>query len=612
MNRFPLWKNLMIGLVLVVGLLYSLPNLFGEAPAVQVSPLKATATVDAAMMAKVEQTLKAAHLPYDAVELETNGAKVRFADTETQLKAKDALQAAFGESYVAALNLVPNTPNFLRSIGAHPMFLGLDLRGGVHFMLELDMQAAIEKTMEGHARDMRMTLKDRKIRYVRIIKDADTATVSFRDADAVEAAFPILKSKMTGIGLTKVNDGSDFKIVAKLSNEELTAVRKAAVDQNIATLRNRVNELGVSEPIIQQQGADRIVVQLPGVQDTAKAKDLIGRTAALELRMVVADWRSPDVMEAALKGDLPPNTVLVDDNEAYNPFKKLLLKGDVELTGNNIEKADPSFDQRSNQPAVSIKLDSVGADIFKQLTRENVGKKMAMVLIDRGRAEVITAPNINEEIGGGQVQISGAMSSKEASDVALLLRSGSLAAPMHIVEERTIGPSLGKENIARGFHSTWVGFALVALLMLFYYRVFGVISVVSLAVNVLLLVAVLSMLQATLTLPGIAAMALALGMAIDSNVLINERIREEIKAGNSPQVAISEGYKHAWATIIDSNVTTLIVGLMLMIFGTGPVRGFAVVHCLGILTSMFSAVLVSRGLVNLVYGGRKKLKTLSI
>ncbi|WP_018152321.1 protein translocase subunit SecD [Leeia oryzae] len=612
MNRFPLWKNLMIGLFLLAGLLYTLPNLFGEAPAVQVSPLKATAKVDEAMLAKVEQTLTAAHVAYNGLELETNGAKVRFADTETQLKAKDILQNAFGDSYVAALNLVPNTPNWLRSMGGHPMFLGLDLRGGVHFMLELDMKAAIDKTMEGHARDIRMTLKDRKIRYVNVVRDTDTTTVKFRDSDALEAAFPVLKAKLTGIGLSKSTDGGEFRIIAKLSPEELTAVRKAAVEQNIATLRSRVNELGVSEPIIQQQGADRIVVQLPGVQDTAKAKDLIGRTAALEVRMVVADWRSPDVMEAALKGDLPPNTVLVDDNEPYNPFKKLLLKGDVELTGDNIEKADPSFDSRSGQPAVSIKLDSVGADIFKQLTRENVGKTMAMVLIDRGRAEVITAPRINEEIGGGQVQISGAMSPQEAGDVALLLRSGSLAAPMHIVEERTIGPSLGKENISRGFHSTWVGFALVTLLMVVYYRVFGVISVASLAVNVLLLVALLSLLQATLTLPGIAAIALALGMAIDSNVLINERIREELRAGNAPQIAISEGYKHAWATIIDSNVTTLIVGLMLMIFGTGPVRGFAVVHCLGILTSMFSAVLVSRGLVNLIYGGRKKLKTLSI
>ena len=610
MNRFPLWKYALIALAVLTSLIYTMPNLFGDAPAVQVSPVKATITVSPQMLDVATQALKQANLNPDGMELAADGLKVRLADSESQLKAKDALQKAFGDDYIAALALVPNTPAWLRAINAHPMALGLDLRGGVHFLLEVDMQAAIDKSMDTYARDIRMALKDKKIRYARIERVGQTVSVRFHDQATADEAYPALIARLTGIGLSKVE--GEPRIVAQLAPQELQQVRKNAVEQNIATLRNRVNELGVSEPIVQQQGADRIVVQLPGIQDTAKAKDIIGRTAALEVRMVVADqFHDPQVIEQAIAGNLPANTELMDERQKNGQATKILVKKDVELTGKNINKADPGFDQ-NGQAAVHLTLDSQGAEIFKQLTRENVGKRMAMILIERGKGEVITAPNINEEIGGGRVQISGSMTTREANDTALLLRAGSLAAPMQFIEERTIGPSLGKENIERGFHSTWVGFALVSLLMIGYYRVFGVISIVSLAINVLLLVGMLSLLPTTLTLPGIAAIALALGMAIDANVLINERIREELRAGHAPQIAIDAGYKHAWATIIDSNVTTLIVGIILFAFGTGPVRGFAVVHCLGILSSMFSAVLVSRGLVNLVYGGRKKLKSLSI
>jgi preprotein translocase subunit SecD len=366
-------------------------------------------------------------------------------------------------------------------------------------------------------------------------------------------------------------------------------------------LHNRVNELGVAEPIIQQEGANRIMVELPGLQDTARAKDILGRTATLEVRMVNDDQSD---RSAAIAGNVPSNQVLLDDIGPNGTITKILVKKDVELTGDNITDAQPGFDENGS-PSVNIRLDGNGSSIFKQVTGENIGKRMAMILVDNGKSEVVTAPVIRTEIGGGQVQISGAMTTEQANDTALLLRSGSLAAPMNIVEERTVGPSLGRENIAKGFHSVMWGFVAIALFTIIYYQVFGVISVISLAVNLLLLISALSMLQATLTLPGIAAIALALGMAIDSNVLINERIREELRHGRKPHIAIESGYEHAWATIIDSNVTTLIAGLALLAFGSGPIKGFAVVHCLGILTSMFSAVLVSRGIVALLYANRR-------
>lgn len=610
MNRFPLWKKLLTAFVLLAGVLYALPNLFGEAPAVQIAPNKATITVTPQLLDQAQAAVRKAGLTVTASELDPNGVKLRFADTETQLRAKDILQKALGDDYLVALNLVPNTPNWLRDLGANPMVLGLDLRGGVHFMLELDMRAAEDKAMEGFARDARNVLREKKVRAT-VTRRADRLTLKFRDEASLDASLPGLKARLVSVSLQKQVADGEFRVEGSLAPNALTEIRKSAVEQNIATLRKRVNAMGVAEPVVQQQGADRIVVQLPGVQDTTKVKDIIGRTATLEVRRVVED---PQALSSALSGAVPAGTVLMQER-FKGETRPILLRTEVELTGENITNAQTSND-RDGRPAVSINLDGEGADIFKNLTRELAlkapGSRIAMVLVENGKSEVVTAPSVHEEIGGGNVIITGSFTTPETVKTALLLRSGSLAAPMKVVEERTVGPSAGKENIERGFHSTWVGFALVAVLMLVYYRVFGVISIVSLAVNVFLLVSLLSLIHATLTLPGIAAIALALGMAIDSNVLINERIREELRAGMSPQMAISEGYKHAWATIIDSNVTTLIVGLMLMIFGSGPVRGFAVVHCLGILTSMFSAVLVSRGLVNLVYGGRKKLKTLSI
>ena len=601
MNRYPLWKYLLIAFTLILGLLYTIPNFFGEIPAVQISTNRQAISIDENTDNTVKQALAAAHIQDQGMFINDGSLKVRFADTDTQLKARDAIASQFGEGYIVALNLLANTPQWMAQINARPMFLGLDLRGGVHFTMQVDMAAAIQKTLDSYASDVRRQLRQMQIRSGDMVRNGQTVVVPFQAADDVQKALPKLQQSLPQATLT--TDGN--RLVISLTDQAMAKIREDAVKQNINTLHNRVNELGVAEPIIQQAGADRIVVQLPGVQDTAKAKDIIGRTATLQVRMVSDD---PALLQQAAQGTIPAGYELLPSAGNGPPT---LVNKQVELTGDNISNAQPDFNQ-NGQPGVSVTFDGSGASIFADLTRNNVGKRMAMVLIDQGKAEVVTAPVINEPIPNGRTIISGSMSSAEANDTALLLRAGSLAAPMKIIEERTIGPSLGKENISKGFHSTLWGFVVVALFMMLYYRMFGVFSVLALSCNLLFLIAILSALQATLTLPGIAAIALTLGMAIDSNVLINERIREELRHGNSPQMAINAGYEHAWHTIVDSNITSLIAGIALLIFGSGPVRGFAVVHCLGILTSMFSSVVVSRAFVNLWYGRRRKLKTLSI
>jgi preprotein translocase subunit SecD len=612
-NRYPTWGYALIALTIVAAFLYTLPNFFGESPAVQISSGRSTVKLDAAVMAKAEEILKKENIPYTGAVLDATSMRVRFADTDTQLKARDVLDRALNTdpknpSYIVALNLLPASPNWLTAIRALPMYLGLDLRGGVHFLLQVDMQAALVKRLESLAADARSQLRDRGIRHGGITREGQTLRVRFRDAETRDKARALLLDAFPDFVITERDDGQDRLLVASLKPEAVRRTQDYALKQNITTLHNRINELGVAEPVIQQQGADRVVVQLPGVQDTAKAKDILGRTASLEIRMVAEEHMTPEALVAAARGQVPFGTEYFVERNG----QPLLVRRQVVLTGDRLTDAQPGFDSQTNEPAVHLRLDGPGSKIFQEVTRENVNKRMAILLIEKGKGEVITAPVIRTEIPGGRVQISGRMTTTEAADVALLLRAGSLAAPMEIVEERTVGPSLGRDNIQKGFNATMWGFIVIVVFMSLYYAVFGVISSIALAVNLLLLIALLSLLQATLTLPGIAAIALTLGMAIDANVLINERIREELRAGATPQAAISAGYERAWGTIVDSNITSLIAGLALLIFGQGPVRGFAVVHCLGILTSMFSAVTVSRAMVNLVYGHRRKVQRLLI
>jgi len=608
MNRYPLWKYLLIALAVVVGMVYTLPNFYGEVPAVQVSPLRSNLKADAALMARVEQTLQKAALKPEGVVLESGSIKARFSTTDDQLKAKDAVQTALGDDYVVALNLLSRSPQWLTSIGALPMYLGLDLRGGVHFLMQVDMKSALAKKMETYANDIRGSLRDQRIQYSGIARNGQRVTVNFRDDATRQKALQSIAKAMPDLDLALTEDSGEFRINADLKIDAQRRTQEFALQQNINTLRNRVNELGVAEPIIQQQGLDRVVVQLPGVQDTAKAKDILGRTATLEVRMVDDDRMDPASLQQAQAGQLPFGSELYYERNG----QPVLVKKQVVLTGERINDAQPGFDGQTGEPAVHINLDGTGSRIFQQVTRENVGKRMAILLFERGKGEVVTAPVIRTEIGGGRVQISGRMTTQEARDISLLLRAGALAAPMEIVEERTVGPSLGADNIRIGFNSTLYGFAAIAVFMIIYYTVVGTFSVLALGANLLFLVALLSMLQATLTLPGMAGIALTIGMAIDANVLINERIREELRNGNTPHAAIFAGYDRAWGTILDSNVTTLIAGLALFAFGSGPVKGFAVVLCLGILTSIFSAVMVSRCMMNLYYGGRRKLDRIAI
>ena len=606
----------MIAVILIVAAVYTLPNFYGESPAVQVSPGKATVKVTEQTLKTVEDALAAAQIKPNGVFFEQgaqqNSVRVRFAPTdgELQLRSRDVLEKALNPdpadpSYIVALNLVPNTPTWLLKINALPMYLGLDLRGGVHFLLAVDMKAAVTKRIEAATGEVRTLLRDHKIRHAGIVRVGDTLEISFRNEQDLEAAMDVLRNRQTDLTFAKEDQNGKFMIRATMSQKAMSDVQSYALKQNVATLHNRINELGVAEPVIAQQGADRIVVQLPGVQDTAKAKDILGRTATLEVRMVDD---SPEALAQLSQGTVPFGTERFKDREG----RDILVKRQVVLTRDNLNDAQPGFDNQTHEPTVNLTLDAKGARIFKDVTRENVGKRMDIILFEKGKGEVVTAPVIRQEIGGGRVQISGRMTTVEATDTALLLRAGSLAAPMEIIEERLVGPSLGAANIKAGFESTLWGFIAVSVFMVIYYHLFGVFSAIALTCNLFLLVAILSMLQATLTLPGIAAMALTLGMAVDANVLINERIREELRENRTPQQAIKEGYDMAFNTILDSNITSLIAGIALLIFGSGPVRGFAVVHCLGILTSIFTSVMVSRALVNLWYGRRKKLTSLSI
>ena len=609
MNRYPWWKYAIILVALVVGALYTAPNFFGESPAVQVSSAKPTVKVDQALVGRVQDALKAASVNADFVALEGTSVRARFADTDTQLKARDAISKALiadpnDAPYIVALNLVSRSPKWMASLRALPMYLGLDLRGGVHFLMQVDMKAALTKRAEALSGDARTLLRDKSIRAA-VTRDGNNVEVRLRDKAASDAARNQLSDNLPDLSWVESADGDGFKLVGTLKPEAGRRIQDQAVKQNITTLHNRVNELGVAEPVIQQQGIDRVVVQLPGVQDTAKAKDIIGRTATLEMRLV--DDSAEAGAAAVGSGPVPFGT----ERFVERGGRALILKRQVILTGDNLTDAQAGIDTQNQEPKVDLTVDAKGARIMRDVSRENVGKRMAILLIEKGKGEVVTAPVIRSELGA-RFQISGSMTTQEANDTALLLRAGSLAAPMEIIEERTIGPSLGAENIDKGFKSVTYGFTAIAVFMCAYYLLFGVFSTVALAFNLALLIALLSMLQATLTLPGIAAIALTLGMAIDANVLINERVREELRSGVSAQIAIQTGYERAWGTILDSNITTLIAGLALLAFGSGPVRGFAVVHCLGIMTSMFSAVVFSRGLVNLWYGRQKKLKAVSI
>ena len=617
MNRYPLWKYIVIVVALVIGLVYTLPNFYGESPAVQVSSGKATVKVTEQTLKTVEDLLRNADLHPNGIFFEQgaqqNTVRVRFEPTEAekQLQAREVLEKALNPNredpaYVVALNLTPNTPQWLLSIRALPMYLGLDLRGGVHFLLQVDMRAAITKRAEATLADLRTQLRDKRIRHTGMNRVGNVVEVSFASEEERARANDLLRNTQPDLVLSLPEaSAAPYLLRAELSQKAVQNVQSYALKQNISTLHNRINELGVAEPVIAQQGADRIVVQLPGVQDTAKAKDILGRTATLEVRLVDD---SPEALAQLAQGNVPFGDEKFMDREG----NVLLVKRRVILTGENLNDAQPGFDSQTQEPTVNLELDSRGARIFQDVTRDNVGKRIAIILFEKGKGEVVTAPVVRQEIGGGRVQISGRMSTVEATDTALLLRAGSLAAPMEIVEERLIGPSLGEANISAGFKSTLYGFIVIAIFMAVYYQVFGLVSAASLVCNVMMLIALLSMLQATLTLPGIAAIALTLGMAVDSNVLINERIREELRLGRLPQTAISEGYDRAFATILDSTITSLIAGLALLIFGSGPVRGFAVVHCLGIMTSIFTSVVVSRSMINLIYGRQKKLTKVHI
>ena len=610
MNRYPIWKYVIIAVMLTAAFLYTLPNFFGENPAVQISSAKATLKLSESVQKRADDAVKAAGVPATSSVFEPNAIKLRFASDDAQKKAHLAIQTVLNPdlsdpAFVVAFSLIPASPDWLTKLHALPMYLGLDLRGGVHFLMQVDVKAALSKKIDSLMADARSSLRDKNIRHSGITRVGDSIEIRFKDEATLTSAKNLIGDNASELTLVSSKDGEDWKLSATIKPEAARANQDAALKQNISTLSNRINELGVSEPIIQQQGPERIVVQLAGVQDPGKAKEILGRTATLEIRLVC---ENPDELSALQAGTVPFGCERYNDRNAG----PILVRKQVILTGDNLNDAQAGFESQTQEPTVNLNLDAKGARIFRDVTRENINKRMAILLVEKGKGEVITAPVIRSEISGGRVQISGRMTAMEATDTALLLRAGSLAAPMEIIEERTIGPSLGAENIKKGFNSTIYGFIGIAIFMCIYYGMFGIFSTIALSINLLCLVALLSLLQATLTLPGFAAIALTLGMAIDANVLINERIREELRLGKSAHQAISEGYDRAWATILDSNITTMIAGLALLIFGSGAVRGFAIVHCLGILTSIFSAVFVSRGIVNLWYGRQKRLDKVSI
>ena len=618
MNRYPLWKYLVMIFAIVIGLFYTLPNIFPQVPAVQVSTNKPSVRLDAPLLERVEKTLKGAGLVPTSSELDpANGVHVRFArgDTEAQTKAKTLLLKDLNAgssdgsgNYIVALTNESTTPHWMQSINAKPMSLGLDLRGGVHFLMQVDMKGALDRAADRNAADIRGLLREKKVQYNGVDKAGDTIAIKFSDPAEREKGSKAITESNADLLIKEDGAAQDLRLVITLKEDAKKKLADAAIEQNQKVLGNRINALGLTEPIIQKQGADRIVIQVPGASDPARLKDVIGRTGTLELRMVEADVsKNSAALQAAQNGNAPFGTELMNDRDGG----QILVKKQYVITGERINGAEPAFDSQNNQPIVRVSVDGQGARVLREVTGQNVGNRMAIILIEKGKPEVITAPTIQSELGSN-FQISGRMSTRETSDIALLIRSGSIAAPMEIIEERTVGPSLGAENIERGFNSVMWGFVALAAFICLYYAIMGLISTLALSVNLLLLIAILSMLQATLTLPGIAAIALTLGMAIDANVLINERIREELRGGAKPQEAISTGFERAWATILDSNVTTLIAGIALFTFGSGPIKGFAVVHCLGILTSMFSAVFFSRGIVNLVYGAKKKLEKISI
>ena len=610
MNRYPFWRYALIGLALIFSLIYTLPNFYGESPAVQISSQKATIKVDAATESQALAALDKAGIPNTGVLRDDNSVKIRFESTDTQLRARDVLEKAMNPDpadpvYITALNLLSASPTWLTQLHALPMYLGLDLRGGVHFLMQIDTTEALNKRLDSAMADVRTLLRDRKVRHNGIKRNGKQLVLDFASEDARTRAQELLRDNQADLAVQERGNGDQSQLLLTLTESAMRTFLDNSVQQNITTLNNRINELGVAEPVIQRQGADRIVVQLPGVQDTARAKDILGRTATLEARLV-------DMSPEAQRALTSENGVVPFGSDLFRQGRgaPVVLRREPIFTGQQLTNASATFDEHQ-QPAVAVSLNEAGGRHLREVSRKNIHKPMAVVLFEKGKGEVLTVATIQSELGS-RFQITGMGSAKNAGDLALLLRAGALAAPMDIIEERTIGPSLGAENISKGFHSVTWGFLAIAVFMSIYYMLFGLFSTVALGFNLLMLVAVLSLLQATLTLPGIAAIALTLGMAIDANVLINERVREELRKGVSPQMAISAGYEHAWATILDANITTLIAGLALLAFGSGPIKGFAVVHCLGILTSMFSAVFVSRGLVNLWYGGKKRVKHLSV
>ncbi|WP_455380197.1 protein translocase subunit SecD [Acidihalobacter prosperus] len=617
MNRYPFWKYLLIIIVVVVGLIYALPNLYGEDPAIQIS--HRNTPVSAALKNKIKTTLLSAHIKYKRIQHEGNNYLVRFNNTDEQLKAIAPIKNALGNHYVVAVNLAPTTPRWLKDLRAKPMYLGLDLRGGVHFLLQIDMSAAVEQVLSRDESGIRRFLMSKQVHYSDVTREKKALYIRFPDSVQRNKAKEVLEGEYRDLSFLPTKRDGDPALVVHMSASALARTQRYAMEQNITTLRNRVNQLGVSEPIIQQQGKDRIVVELPGVQDTARAKNILGATAGLQFRLVS---RQGNPETAQHSGNVPPNTQLFQERSG----KPILLKRHVILTGDYVVNAASGFAHRSNSPAVFITLNAEGAHLMSEATRNNVGRLMAVVYIEskpethvvNGKKvvthkkieKVINVARIQEQLGR-RFQITGLDSPQQARNLALLLRAGSLAAPMTIIEERTVGPSLGKDNIQQGFNSALIGFLLVVLFMAVYYRLFGLVADLALIANVVLIVAVMSMIQATLTLPGIAGITLTVGMAVDANVLIFERIREELRNGNTPQASIHAGYERAFGTIADSNITTLIAALMLFAFGSGPVKGFAVTLSIGIVTSMFTAIMGTRAVINLVYG-RRRVQRLAI